>query len=107
MNLPNTEIKIDERNADFVVEMNEEGVLKGAGVKTGDILFIKKTKKIADGDIIALRLSEGIVLYKYILGENDIVLSLENEDLPSIPCTYEQFSQMVVVGKVVLLMRNM
>lgn len=104
-NIP--KIEIEERNADFPVYMDDEGVLKDIGVHPGDILFIKKTKKISDGDIIALRVADGLVIYKYIVRDNDILLSPENKDIPSIPCTYEQFSQMVVIGKATALLRGM
>jgi len=66
--------------ADFFVRIKDMS-MKNAGILDGDLLAVRKTSEIADGQIVVARLNEEVTVKRYYKKDNKIRLVSEHPDV--------------------------
>lgn len=89
-------------NADFCLKARGDSMM-GARILDGDIVFIKKTSMVDNGDIAAVAVDDEVLLkrFEYTKEENILALHSENPRYKTIRYTGEQLNHIRVLGKAV------
>lgn len=91
-----------EIDADFCLKARGDSMI-GARILDGDIVFIKKTDMVENGDIAAVVVDDEVLLkrFDYLREENILALHSENPRYKTIRYTGEQLNHIRVLGKAV------
>ena len=89
-------------NADFCLKAKGDSMI-GARIFDGDVVFIKKTEIVENGEIAAIVIDDEIILkrFYYFPDESLLTLQSENPKYPPKNYTNEQLDHIRVLGKAV------
>lgn len=89
-------------DADFCLKAKGDSMI-GARIFDGDIVFIKKTDTVNDGEVAAVIIDDEVLLkrFYYFRNENLLTLQSENPKYPPKSYTGEQLDHIRVLGKAV------
>lgn len=89
-------------DADFCLKANGDSMI-GARIFDGDIVFIKKTDTVDNGEVAAVIIDDEVLLkrFYYFPSENLLTLQSENPKYPPKNYTNEQLDHIRVLGKAV------
>ena len=89
-------------NADFCLKAKGDSMI-GARIFDGDVVFIKKTEIVDNGEIAAIVIDDEVLLkrFYYFPDESLLTLQSENPKYPPKNYTYEQLNHIRVLGKAV------
>lgn len=89
-------------NADFCLKAKGDSMI-GARIFDGDVVFIKKTEIVDNGEIAAIVIDDEVLLkrFYYFPGESLLTLQSENPKYPPKNYTHEQLDHIRVLGKAV------
>ena len=89
-------------NADFCLKAKGDSMI-GARIYDGDVVFIKKTEIVDNGEIAAIVIDDEVLLkrFYYFPDESLLTLQSENPKYPPKNYTNEQLNHIRVLGKAV------
>ena len=89
-------------NADFCLKAKGDSMI-GARIFDGDVVFIKKTEIVENGEIAAIVIDDEVLLkrFYYFPDESLLTLQSENPKYPPKNYTNEQLNHIRVLGKAV------
>lgn len=89
-------------NADFCLKAKGDSMI-GARIFDGDVVFIKKTEIVDNGEIAAIVIDDEVLLkrFYYFPDESLLTLQSENPKYPPKNYTNEQLNHIRVLGKAV------
>lgn len=89
-------------NADFCLKAKSDSMI-GARIFDGDVVFIKKTEIVDNGEIAAIVIDDEVLLkrFYYFPDESLLTLQSENPKYPPKNYTNEQLNHIRVLGKAV------
>ena len=89
-------------NADFCLKAKGDSMI-GARIFDGDVVFIKKTEIVENGEIAAIVIDDEVLLkrFYYFPDESLLTLQSENPKYPPKNYTNEQLDHIRVLGKAV------
>lgn len=89
-------------NADFCLKAKGDSMI-GARIFDGDVVFIKKTEIVENGEIAAIVIDDEVILkrFYYFPDESLLTLQSENPKYPPKNYTNEQLDHIRVLGKAV------
>ena len=89
-------------NADFCLKAKGDSMI-GARIFDGDVVFIKKTEIVDNGEIAAIVIDDEVLLkrFYYFPDESLLTLQSENHKYPPKNYTNEQLNHIRVLGKAV------
>ena len=89
-------------NADFCLKAKGDSMI-GARIFDGDVVFIKKTEIVENGEIAAIVIDDEVLLkrFYYFPDESLLTLQSENPKYPPKNYTNEQLNHIIVLGKAV------
>ncbi len=95
-------------NADFCLTAKGDSMMN-AGIKEGDVVFIKKQSIVDNGQIAAVIIEDEATLKRvyYFPEQNKIVLSPENPKYPPMVFENEELDKIRIIGKAVCYMSNL
>lgn len=89
-------------NADFCLKAKGDSMI-GARIMDGDIVFIKKTDIVNNGEIAAVIIDDEVLLKRFYYYKDENLLTLQSENPKYAPKNYigEQLEHIRVLGKAV------
>ena len=88
--------------ADFCLRVHGDS-MTGAGIKDGDVVFIRKQEIVDDGDIAAVLIDDEATLKRVYVSPDTITLVAENPKYKPMVYTKEQGKNIRILGKAVSL----
>ncbi len=91
---------VDDCGADFCLRVHGDS-MTGAGIKDGDVVFIRKQESIDDGEIAAVLVDDEATLKRVYQAPDSITLVSENPKYKPIVYTKKQAKNIRILGKAV------
>jgi len=91
---------IDDTRADFCLRVKGDSMV-GAGIKDGDIVFIRKQDCVDDGEIAAVLVDDEATLKRVYLTDDTVTLISENPKYKPMIYTKRQCKNILILGKAV------
>ena len=91
---------IDETRADFCLRVRGDSMI-GAGIKDGDIVFIRKQPSVDDGEIAAVLVEDEATLKRVYISDDAVTLISENPKYKPMIYTKKQCKNIRILGKAV------
>lgn len=91
---------IDDTRADFCLRVKGDSMI-GAGIKDGDIVFIRKQDCVDDGEIAAVLVEDEATLKRVYLTDDTVTLISENPKYKPMIYTKRQCKNIRILGKAV------
>ena len=89
-----------DTGADFCLRVRGDSML-GAGIKDGDIVFIRKQETVDDGEIAAVLVDDEATLKRVYLSSDSVTLVSENPKYKPLVYTKSQCKNIRILGKAV------
>ena len=90
----------DDTGADFCLRVHGDS-MTGAGIKDGDIVFIRSQETVDDGEIAAVLVEDEATLKRVYLSPDSVTLISENPKYKPMVYTKEQCKNIRILGKAV------
>ena len=90
----------EDAGADFCLRVHGDS-MTGAGIKDGDIVFIRKQETVDDGEIAAVLVDDEATLKRVYLSPDSVTLVSENPKYKPMVYTKNQGSSIRILGKAV------
>lgn len=89
-------------DADFCLKAKGDSMI-GARILDGDIVFIKKTSMVDNGEVAAVAIDDEVLLKRFYYFKDENLLTLQSENPKYPPKNYknEQLDHVRVLGKAV------
>ena len=96
-----------EINADFCLTAHGDSMIN-ARIYDGDVVFIKSTPQVSNGEIAAVIIDDEATLKRvyYYRNENKLVLAAENPKYPPFVYVNEELNNIRILGKATAFMSN-
>ena len=91
---------IDDTRADFCLKVKGDSMI-GAGIKDGDIVFIRKQESVDDGEIAAVLVEDEATLKRVYITKDAVTLISENPKYKPMIYTKKQCKNIRILGKAV------
>ena len=91
---------VDDCGADFCLRVHGDS-MTGAGIKDGDVVFIRKQDDVDDGDIAAVLVDDEATLKRVYRSADSITLVSENPKYKPLVYTKKQSKNIRILGKAV------
>jgi len=91
---------IDDTRADFCLRVRGDSMI-GAGIKDGDIVFIRKQPSVDDGEIAAVLVEDEATLKRVYISDDAVTLISENPKYKPMIYTKKQCKNIRILGKAV------
>ncbi len=90
----------EDTGADFCLKVHGDS-MTGAGIKDGDIVFIRRQETVEDGEIAAVLVEDEATLKRVYLSEDTVTLVAENPKYKPMVFTKKQCKNIRILGKAV------
>lgn len=90
----------DDTGADFCLRVHGDSMI-GAGIKDGDIVFIRKQETVDDGEIAAVLVDDEATLKRVYLSSDSVTLVSENPKYKPMVFQKSQGKNIRILGKAV------
>lgn len=97
---------IEDTNADFCLRVRGDSMV-GAGIKDGDIVFIRKQDCVDDGEIAAVLVEDEATLKRVYITDDAVTLISENPKYKPMVFTKKQCKNIRILGKAVACHTNL
>jgi len=97
---------IDDTRADFCLKVKGDSMI-GAGIKDGDIVFIRKQESVDDGEIAAVLVEDEATLKRVYITNDAVTLISENPKYKPMVFTKKQCKNIRILGKAVACHTNL
>ena len=97
---------IDDTRADFCLRVRGDSMI-GAGIKDGDIVFIRKQDSVDDGEIAAVLVEDEATLKRVYVTDDAVTLIAENPKYKPMVYTKKQCKNIRILGKAVACHTNL
>lgn len=97
---------IDDTRADFCLRVRGDSMV-GAGIKDGDIVFIRKQDSVDDGEIAAVLVEDEATLKRIYITDDTVTLISENPKYKPMIYTKKQCKNIRILGKAVACHSNL
>lgn len=97
---------IDDTRADFCLRVRGDSMI-GAGIKDGDIVFIRKQESVDDGEIAAVLVDDEATLKRVYISDDAVTLIAENPKYKPMVYTKKQCKNIRILGKAVACHTNL
>ena len=97
---------IDDTRADFCLRVRGDSMI-GAGIKDGDIVFIRKQESVDDGEIAAVLVDDEATLKRVYVTDDAVTLIAENPKYKPMVYTKKQCKNIRILGKAVACHTNL
>ena len=97
---------IDDTRADFCLRVRGDSMV-GAGIKDGDIVFIRKQECVDDGEIAAVLVEDEATLKRVYITDETVTLISENPKYKPMVYTKKQCKNIRILGKAVACHSNL
>lgn len=97
---------IDDTRADFCLRVRGDSMV-GAGIKDGDIVFIRKQECVDDGEIAAVLVEDEATLKRVYVTDDTVTLISENPKYKPMVYTKKQCKNIRILGKAVACHSNL
>lgn len=97
---------IEDTNADFCLRVRGDSMV-GAGIKDGDIVFIRKQDCVDDGEIAAVLVEDEATLKRVYITDDAVTLISENPKYKPMVFTKKQCKNIRILGKAVACHSNL
>lgn len=97
---------IDDTRADFCLRVRGDSMI-GAGIKDGDIVFIRKQESVDDGEIAAVLVEDEATLKRVYITDDSVTLISENPKYKPMIYTKKQCKNIRILGKAVACHTNL
>ena len=97
---------IDDTRADFCLRVRGDSMI-GAGIKDGDIVFIRKQESVDDGEIAAVLVDDEATLKRVYITDDAVTLIAENPKYKPMVYTKKQCKNIRILGKAVACHTNL
>lgn len=91
---------INDTRADFCLRVKGDSMI-GAGIKDGDIVFIRKQESVDDGEIAAVLVEDEATLKRVYISDDAVTLISENPKYKPMVYTKKQCKNIRILGKAV------
>lgn len=91
---------ISDTKADFCLKVKGDSMI-GAGIKDGDIVFIRKQDSVDDGEIAAVLVEDEATLKRVYISDDAVTLISENPKYKPMIFTKKQCKNIRILGKAV------
>ncbi len=91
---------INDTRADFCLRVRGDSMI-GAGIKDGDIVFIRKQESVDDGEIAAVLVEDEATLKRVYISDDAVTLISENPKYKPMVYTKKQCKNIRILGKAV------
>lgn len=91
---------IKDTRADFCLRVKGDSMI-GAGIKDGDIVFIRKQEYVDDGEIAAVLVEDEATLKRVYISDDAVTLISENPKYKPMVYTEKQCKNIRILGKAV------
>lgn len=91
---------INDTRADFCLRVKGDSMI-GAGIKDGDIVFIRKQDSVDDGEIAAVLVEDEATLKRVYITDDAVTLISENPKYKPMVYTKKQCKNIRILGKAV------
>ena len=91
---------INDTKADFCLRVRGDSMV-GAGIKDGDIVFIRKQESVDDGEIAAVLVEDEATLKRVYISDDAVTLISENPKYKPMVYTKKQCKNIRILGKAV------
>ena len=91
---------INDTRADFCLRVKGDSMI-GAGIKDGDIVFIRKQESVDDGEIAAVLVEDEATLKRVYITDDAVTLISENPKYKPMVYTKKQCKNIRILGKAV------
>ncbi len=91
---------INDTRADFCLRVKGDSMI-GAGIKDGDIVFIRKQDSVDDGEIAAVLVEDEATLKRVYITDDAVTLISENPKYKPMIYTKKQCKNIRILGKAV------
>lgn len=95
-----------DTNADFCLRVRGDSMI-GAGIKDGDIVFIRKQDSVDDGEIAAVLVDDEATLKRVYITDDAVTLIAENPKYKPMVYTKKQCRNIRILGKAVACHTNL
>ena len=97
---------INDTRADFCLRVKGDSMI-GAGIKDGDIVFIRKQESVDDGEIAAVLVEDEATLKRVYISNDAVTLISENPKYKPMVYTKKQCKNIRILGKAVACHTNL
>ena len=97
---------IDDTRADFCLKVRGDSMI-GAGIKDGDIVFIRRQPSVDDGEIAAVLVEDEATLKRVYITDDAVTLISENPKYKPMIYTKKQCKNIRILGKAVACHTNL
>lgn len=97
---------INDTKADFCLRVRGDSMV-GAGIKDGDIVFIRKQESVDDGEIAAVLVEDEATLKRVYISDDAVTLISENPKYKPMVYTKKQCKNIRILGKAVACHTNL
>ncbi len=97
---------ISDTRADFCLRVKGDSMI-GAGIKDGDIVFIRKQDSVDDGEIAAVLVEDEATLKRVYISNDAVTLISENPKYKPMVYTKKQCRNIRILGKAVACHTNL
>ncbi len=97
---------INDTRADFCLRVKGDSMI-GAGIKDGDIVFIRKQDSVDDGEIAAVLVEDEATLKRVYITDDAVTLISENPKYKPMIYTKKQCKNIRILGKAVACHTNL
>ncbi|MBE7033692.1 MAG: helix-turn-helix domain-containing protein [Ruminococcaceae bacterium] len=97
---------INDTKADFCLKVKGDSMI-GAGIKDGDIVFIRKQDSVDDGEIAAVLVEDEATLKRVYITDDAVTLISENPKYKPMIYTKKQCKNIRILGKAVACHTNL
>lgn len=97
---------IDDSRADFCLRVRGDSMI-GAGIKDGDIVFIRRQDSVDDGEIAAVLVEDEATLKRVYITDDSVTLISENPKYKPMIYTKKQCKNIRILGKAVACHTNL
>ncbi len=97
---------INDTRADFCLRVRGDSMV-GAGIKDGDIVFIRKQESVDDGEIAAVLVEDEATLKRVYISDDAVTLISENPKYKPMVYTKKQCKNIRILGKAVACHTNL
>ena len=97
---------INDTRADFCLRVKGDSMI-GAGIKDGDIVFIRKQESVDDGEIAAVLVEDEATLKRVYITNDAVTLISENPKYKPMVYTKKQCKNIRILGKAVACHTNL
>ncbi len=97
---------LDDTRADFCLRVRGDSMI-GAGIKDGDIVFIRKQETVDDGEIAAVLVDDEATLKRVYVSDDAVTLIAENPKYKPMVYTKKQCKNIRILGKAVACHTNL